>query len=116
MRLRFGRKAAERLFEEYNIDPQSIDFLDVLHTDAGLPAAHDCLLDAAAIGSANSCGALDFNLGCSGFIYGLSLAEGLIRAGVARRVLFITAETYSKYIDADDRSLRTIFATGQRPR
>jgi 3-oxoacyl-[acyl-carrier-protein] synthase-3 len=57
-------------------------------------------------------GALDFNLGCSGYVYGLSLAEGLIQSGAARRVLFITAETYSKYIDEADRSLRTIFGDG----
>ena len=59
-----------------------------------------------------SIGALDFNLGCSGFVYGLSLADGLIRSGSARRVLLITAETYSKYIDPTDRSLRTIFGDG----
>ena len=59
-----------------------------------------------------SVGALDFNLGCSGFVYGLSLADGLIRSGTARRVLLITAETYSKYIDPTDRSLRTIFGDG----
>jgi 3-oxoacyl-[acyl-carrier-protein] synthase-3 len=57
-------------------------------------------------------GALDFNLGCSGFVYGLGLADGLIRAGVARRVLLITAEKYSRYISPDDRSLRTIFGDG----
>jgi 3-oxoacyl-[acyl-carrier-protein] synthase-3 len=59
-----------------------------------------------------SIGALDFNLGCSGFVYGLALADGLIRGGTARRVLLITAETYSKYIDPTDRSLRTIFGDG----
>ena len=64
------------------------------------------------LGLPTSVGALDFNLGCSGFVYGLSLADGLIRSGAARRVLLITAETYSKYIDAEDRSLRTIFGDG----
>jgi 3-oxoacyl-[acyl-carrier-protein] synthase-3 len=59
-----------------------------------------------------SSGALDFNLGCSGFVYGLSLAEGLIRTDAARRILLITAETYSKYIHPNDRSLRTIFGDG----
>ena len=54
-------------------------------------------------------GALDFNLGCSGFVYGLAMADGLIRTGSVKRVLLLTAETYSKMIDADDRSLRTIF-------
>jgi len=64
------------------------------------------------LGLPTSIGALDFNLGCSGFVYGLALAEGLIRAGSAERVLLITAETYSKYIHPTDRSLRTIFGDG----
>ena len=59
-----------------------------------------------------SIGALDFNLGCSGFVYGLSLADALIRSGAAERILLITAETYSKYIHPTDRSLRTIFGDG----
>ena len=54
-------------------------------------------------------GALDFNLGCSGFIYGLSLAKGLIESGQAQNVLLITAETYSKFINRRDKSVRTIF-------
>ena len=57
----------------------------------------------------NSCGALDFNLGCSGYIYGLSLAKGLIESDQAKNVLLITAETYSKYIRQDDKSTRAIF-------
>jgi 3-oxoacyl-[acyl-carrier-protein] synthase-3 len=64
------------------------------------------------LGLPTSIGALDFNLGCSGFVYGLSLADGLIRGGAARRVLLITAETYSKFIHPEDRSLRTIFGDG----
>jgi 3-oxoacyl-[acyl-carrier-protein] synthase III len=64
------------------------------------------------LGLPTSVGALDFNLGCSGFVYGLALADGLIRCGTARRVLLVTAETYSKYIDPTDRSLRTIFGDG----
>jgi len=54
-------------------------------------------------------GALDFNLGCSGYIYGLGLASGLIATGQAANVLFITAETYSKFIHPEDRSVRTLF-------
>ena len=70
-----------------------------------------CLLQSR-LGLKTSVGALDFNLGCSGFVYGLSLADGLIRSGAARRVLLLTAETYSKYIHPTDRSLRTIFGDG----
>ena len=64
------------------------------------------------LGLPTAIGALDFNLGCSGFVYGLSLADGLIQSGAAQRVLLITAETYSKYIHPTDRSLRTIFGDG----
>jgi 3-oxoacyl-[acyl-carrier-protein] synthase-3 len=53
--------------------------------------------------------ALDFNLGCSGYVYGLSLAKGLIETGQARNLLLITAETYSKHIDPQDRTVRLIF-------
>ena len=56
-----------------------------------------------------SAGALDFNLGCSGYIYGLGLAKGLIESGQAHNILFLTGETYSKFIHPDDRSVRTIF-------
>jgi 3-oxoacyl-[acyl-carrier-protein] synthase-3 len=54
-------------------------------------------------------GALDFNLGCSGFVFGLGLAKGLIESGQAKNVLFITAETYSKFMHPDDKSVRTLF-------
>jgi 3-oxoacyl-[acyl-carrier-protein] synthase-3 len=45
-------------------------------------------------------------------VYGLSLAKGLIAGGIARRVLLVTAETYSKHIHAMDKSVRTIFGDG----
>jgi len=107
-----GFEAANRLFHEHDIDPGSIDFLLFCTQTPDYPLPTTACLLQQRLGLPTSCGALDFNLGCSGFIYGLSLADGLIRTGVARRVLFITAETYSKYIDPDDRSLRTIFGDG----
>lgn len=104
-----GFLAAQKLFNEHDIDPASIDFL-LLCTqtpDYTLPTTA-CLLQHR-LGLRTDSGALDFNLGCSGFVYGLSLADGLIRAGSAKRILLITAETYSKLIAPTDRSLRTIF-------
>lgn len=64
------------------------------------------------LGLGTHVGALDINLGCSGFVYGLSLATGLIAAGSARSVLLVTADTYSKYINPADRSVRTLFGDG----
>jgi len=53
--------------------------------------------------------ALDFNLGCSGSVYGLGLAKGLLETGQAGKLLLITAETYSKFIHLADNSVRTLF-------
>lgn len=105
-------RAIEKLFSDQQIDRNSIDFLlfCTQTPDYPLPTT-SCLLQNR-LGLATRCGALDFNLGCSGYVYGLAMADGLIQSGVAKRILLVTAETYSKYIDADDRSLRTIFGDG----
>ncbi len=101
--------ACEKLFLESGIDRESIDFVLLCTQTPDYPLPTTACLLQHRLGLRDSCGALDFNLGCSGFVYGLAIADGLIRMGAARRILLITAETYSKYIDADDRSLRTIF-------
>lgn len=64
------------------------------------------------LGLRKDIGALDINLGCSGYVYGLSLAAGLISAGAARCVVLLTADTYSKFIHPQDRSVRTLFGDG----
>jgi 3-oxoacyl-[acyl-carrier-protein] synthase-3 len=107
-----GVRAARKLFQEFDIAPQSIDFLLLCTQTPDYPLPTTACLMQDRLGLRTSCGALDFNLGCSGFVYGLSLADGLIRGGAAQRVLLVTAETYSKYIHPTDRSLRTIFGDG----
>jgi 3-oxoacyl-[acyl-carrier-protein] synthase-3 len=107
-----GVAAAEKLFAEHGIDRSSIDFLLLCTQTPDYPLPTTACLMQSRLGLRTSIGALDFNLGCSGFVYGLSLADGLIRSGAAKRVLLVTAETYSKYIHDEDRSLRTIFGDG----
>jgi 3-oxoacyl-[acyl-carrier-protein] synthase III len=102
-------KAAEKLFEENDLNRDETGFL-LLCTqspDYFLPTTACILQDK--LGLQTSCGAIDFNLGCSGFIYGLSLAKGLICAGITKNVLLLTAETYTKYIHPKDKGNRTIF-------
>lgn len=101
--------ACEKLFTERKVDRSSIDFLLFCTQTPDYPLPTTACLLQQRLGLRTSCGAIDFNLGCSGFVYGLALAEGLIQSGAAKRILLVTAETYSKYIDAEDRSLRTIF-------
>lgn len=104
-----GWQACEKLFREHNVDRQSIDFILLCTQTPDYPLPTTACLLQQRLGLRTSCGAIDFNLGCSGFVYGLALAEGLVQSGAAKRILLVTAETYSKYIDDEDRSLRTIF-------
>lgn len=104
-----GVKAAQALFENNNIDPQYIDVLIFCTQtpDYCLPTTACIVQDQ--LGLPNSCASFDINLGCSGYIYGLSIASAYIRSSMANNVLLITAETYSKVIHPLDKSVRTIF-------
>ena len=107
-----AERAAKCLFEQDHINPQRIDFI-LLCTQSPefkLPSTA-CLLHER-LGLRKNAGALAFDHGCSGFIYGLSMAKCLILGGVARCVLLVTSETYTKYIRPEDKSTRTIFGDG----
>lgn len=105
-------EVAEKLFAESGFSRDKVDFL-LLCTqspDHFLPTTACIVQDR--LGIPTSCGALDFNLGCSGFVTGLALAKGLIAGKLARNVLLLTVETYTKHIHPQDRSVRTIFGDG----
>jgi len=107
-----AEKAARKLFSEYGISPSEIDFilLCTQSPDYHLPSTA-CLLQYR-LGIPTSAGAYDYDLGCSGCIYGLATAKGLLAAGLAKNVLLLTAETYTKYLHSSDKSNRTIFGDG----
>lgn len=102
-------QACEKLFSTIDLERSSIDFI-ILCTqspDYFLPSTACILQDR--LGLSTHCGAFDYNQGCSGFIYGLGLAKGLIETGQAKNIILVTAETYSKYINPADKSVRTLF-------
>ena len=104
-------KAAEKIFAAgVNRSQVEMIMLCTQSPDYFLPTTACVLQDK--LGLPKSCGALDFNLGCSGYIYGLSLAKGIIESGQARNVLLLTAETYSKYINEQDHSVKPLFGDG----
>jgi len=107
-----GVAAGQRLFESGACGPDEIDFLlfCTQSPDYFTPTSACVMQDR--LGLKTSCGAIDFNQGCSGYVYGLALAKSLIEAGTASRVLLITADTYTKFINRRDRSIRTLFGDG----
>ena len=102
-------QAAEKLFAANEDLREQVDFLLLCSqsVDYKLPSS-SCILQHR-LGLKTSCGAFDFNLGCSGYEYGLAVAKGLIGTGIAKNVLLLTAETYSKYIHPEDKGNMTIF-------
>lgn len=106
-----AEKAAQKLFFS-GVEKDDIDFIlfCTQSPDYKLPPSACILQDR--LGLKKSVGALDFDLGCSGYVYGLSLAKGLVVCGMAKNVLLLTAETYNKYIHPSDKGNRTIFGDG----
>ena len=105
-------EAAKKLLSNNDGLKSTIDFI-ILCTqspDYVLPTTA-CLLQER-LDLDNHVGAIDINMGCSGFVYGLSYAKGLIASGQAKNILLLTAETYTKYIHPLDKNNKTIFGDG----
>ena len=99
--------AGKKILENY--DKDKLDFLlfCTQSPEYYLPSGACILQDK--LGLREDIGAFDYNLGCSGFVYGLALAKSLIASRIATSILLITSETYTKYIHPKDKSNRTIF-------
>ena len=104
--------AARRLFDQAGVDPADIDHLIFCSQtpDYRLPATA-CVLQHR-LGLPTHAGAFDMSIGCSGFVYGLGVARGLVESGQARRVLLLNADAYSTLLRPDDLSVRALFGDG----
>ncbi|MFJ1352273.1 ketoacyl-ACP synthase III [Capnocytophaga canimorsus] len=102
-------KAVEKLLTEHNIEKSTIDFL-ILCTqtpDYLLPTT-SCIVQHL-VGLPTTCASIDLNQGCSGYVYGLSVADGLIASGNFKNVVLVTADVYSKRIHSSDKGNISIF-------
>jgi len=107
-----GVTAARRLFDAGICAPDEIDFLIFCTQSPDYFTPTSACLMQDRLGLKTSCGAVDINQGCSGYVYGLALAKSLVEAGTAQTVLLVTADTYMKFINRRDRSLLTLFGDG----
>jgi len=104
--------AAEKLFDESSIKKEDVDF--IIYCSAGgdyITPASSCIIHNR-IGLSANCGAFDYNQGCTGYIYGLNMADSLISAGNAKNILLITSEAITGTIHPKDSSNRAIFGDG----
>ncbi|MGI9529645.1 MAG: beta-ketoacyl-ACP synthase III [Acidimicrobiia bacterium] len=107
----FATLAAKRALAAAGRTADEIDYIIVATCtpDRQIPATA-CIVQAK-LGAMNAA-ATDINAGCTGFIYGLSLAHGLIAAGTSERVLVIGAERISSYLSLNERSTAVLFGDG----
>lgn len=107
-----GYAAASKLLAKEVVPTAEVDYLIVgsQTPDHFLPS-DACMLQHR-LGLGKHIGAFDYRLGCSGYVCGLQLAKALVETGAARNVLLITADTYSKFIHPQDRTVRALFGDG----
>ncbi len=97
-------KAAKQLFSENGITPSEVDFLIYCtqSPDYFMPSTSCIIQDK--LGIPTSAGAFGYDLGCSGYVYGLAIANSFVDSGLAKNVLLLTADTISKYLHPQDKN------------
>ena len=101
--------AGEALFRQYAVERTDIDFVLLCTQQPDYIMPTTACLVSEQLGLSHHCGALDYNLGCSGYVYGLALAKGLIESGMASNLLLLTSCLYSTAVDAKDSTTQPIF-------
>lgn len=103
-------KAFAGLQEKAGIEAGSIDCIVVCTQNPdghGIP--HTSAVVHGAIGAGDRCACFDISLGCSGYVYGLSVVKSFMEANGMRRGVLFTADPYSKILDAADRNTVLLF-------
>lgn len=103
--------AARQALDRAHIVPSAVDLVIVatLSPEHIFPSTASIVQDA--IGASHA-GAFDLSAACSGFIYGFAMASAMIESGAARVVLVIGADTVSRFLDDEDRSVYPLFGDG----
>jgi len=107
----FAVRAARQAIERARLDPSDIDLLlcATVTPDQILPST-GCIVQAEL--GANNAAAMDVVAACSGFLYGVSLADSMIRTGQVRHAVVVGAEILTQYVDYTDRQTCVLFGDG----
>ena len=107
----FGTKAALQALERAGIESTDIDLIVCATTTPDQIMPSTGALIQAQIGATNAAG-MDVFAACSGFLYGITMVESMIRTGQIKYALVIGAEVLTKYVDYTDRGTCVIFGDG----
>ncbi|HSH08899.1 MAG TPA: ketoacyl-ACP synthase III [Oceanipulchritudo sp.] len=107
--LDLAEPAVRKLLEETGTDPSTVDGLFMVTQTPDYLQPGNAVLLQARIGFPTTCACMDFNLGCSGYVYGLWAAHSFIAAGGLKKVVLVVGDTISRIVSKDDRALRPLF-------
>lgn len=104
--------AARRLLESMDLPSGSVDALICVTQTPDYSQPCNAAVLHGRLGLSKSCAALDVNLGCSGYVYGLWLAYMMVQSGGCHQVLLVAGDTISRLVNPRDRSLAPLFGDG----
>ncbi len=104
--------AARRLLEATELTPESIDAVICVTQTPDYSQPCNAAVLHGRLDLPKSCAALDVNLGCSGYVYGLWLAHMMVSAGGCERVLLLAGDTISRIVNPKDRAVAPLFGDG----
>jgi 3-oxoacyl-[acyl-carrier-protein] synthase-3 len=107
----FGTRAAKQALERAGLKPTDLELIVCATTTPDQIMPSTGALIQAQIGATNAAG-MDVFAACSGFLYGITMVESMIRTGQIRYALVIGAEVLTKYVDYTDRGTCVIFGDG----
>ena len=104
--------AAEKLFTEHQIDRNEVDFIILIFLGPDYYTPSSSGIIHAKLGLRQDCGAIDIEQGCSAYVYGLSIAAGLIAAAGMKKVLLLSASSLTNTLHPKDSGSRFVFGDG----
>jgi 3-oxoacyl-[acyl-carrier-protein] synthase-3 len=105
-------KATQEALKNANLVPNDIDLIIFASVTPDMKLPNSASILQTKLGITNKCGCLDIAAACSGFVYGLTLANGLIKSGMNKHVLIVASEMLSREVDWKDRGSCILFGDG----
>ena len=105
-------KAAQKAFEAAGIQPNDVELIIFSTTFPDMFFPNTATQLQLKLGITNGCGCLDINAACTGWVYGFTLADGLIRSGMYKTIMVIGSEMTSGFNNWNDRNTCILFGDG----
>jgi 3-oxoacyl-[acyl-carrier-protein] synthase-3 len=104
-----SQQACDNLFRDTDLKPENVELLIVVTQTPDYAIPHNSALLQARLNLPTTCAAFDISLGCSGYVYAMSICKGLMAAQNITNAVLVTCDPYSKIMDKHDRGTMAVF-------